>query len=121
MRRSIVFTLIALFLSPVLMGCTIEKDTSEAVNIPEDDPVIRIETDDRPSVDVDINEEGPFERLGATMDKGARRLDEKLEKGAGKLGEAMQEAGRDLQEKSERAQAERRGAPSIEVDVDVQR
>lgn len=51
-------------------------------------------------------EKGPFEELGARVDKGAKKLDVVIEKGAAELGEALERAGRELQEKS--AEAERR-------------
>lgn len=51
-------------------------------------------------------EKGPFEKLGARVDKGAKKLDVVIEKGAAELGEALERAGRELQEKA--AETERR-------------
>lgn len=101
-----------------LTGCIVEKkadvDASEHSQV---DP-------GQNGVSPSSTEKGPFERVGARMDKGAKKLDAAIEKGAGELGEAMERAGQELQEKSAEAQRRRQeqaAQPDVNVEIKVEK
>lgn len=91
------------------MGCIVKGETDEARKVEE--PAVEV----RP-----MDEEGPFERLGERMDRGAEKLDERLEVGAERFGRAMEKAGQNLQETAEEARQRReREEAERGIDVDV--
>lgn len=111
-----------------LTGCGVEK---KAERDAPDGATVQVEPSGNPDA---ASEKGPFEQIGARVDKGAKKLDVVLEKGAAELGEALERAGRELQEKS--AEAERRRqeqqqqqqqppqeseGPSVSIDINVEK
>lgn len=98
-----------------------------AACVVEDDTKPKAEPENKTQIEIKTEEPGPFERVGARMDRGAKKLDKEMEKGAEKLGRAMQKAGEEIQENAQEAQARRareeaarNAAPKVDVDINVE-